>query len=192
MPNSFAPLWSSLPPHSPVRSDFALLRPGCGSWTCSSLLLRPAPPTSARCGLRLLLHCTPPPPAPPLRSDSCTPSLRIVGRFFFFFLSRSEAAIGGQICFFRFPNFAGSVCQGWRAGCSWARPGLQLCGQTSFCESSHSGRGGEEREFVLDTFSPSFLTILIMKQACCAGCRRRPFPMKLHQWAKSTPSVKRL
>ena len=30
----------------------------------------------------------------------------------------------------------------------------------------------------------------IKKQACCAGCRRRPFPMKLHQWAKSTRSVK--
>ena len=29
-----------------------------------------------------------------------------------------------------------------------------------------------------------------IKQACCAGCRRRPFPMQLHQQVKSTPSVK--
>ena len=28
------------------------------------------------------------------------------------------------------------------------------------------------------------------KQACCAGCLRRPFPMKLHQQAKFAPSVK--
>ena len=35
---------------------------------------------------------------------------------------------------------------------------------------------------------PSLLNIL--KQACCAGCRRRPFLMQHHQQAKSTPSVK--
>ena len=29
-----------------------------------------------------------------------------------------------------------------------------------------------------------------LKQACCAGCRSRSFPMKLHQWAKSTHSAK--
>ena len=28
------------------------------------------------------------------------------------------------------------------------------------------------------------------KQACCAGCRRRPFPMQLHQQAKSSPPEK--
>ena len=30
----------------------------------------------------------------------------------------------------------------------------------------------------------------LIKQACCAGCRFRPFPMKLHQKAKSTHSAK--
>ena len=31
---------------------------------------------------------------------------------------------------------------------------------------------------------------VLSKQACCAGCRRRPFPMQLPQKEKSTPSVK--
>ena len=31
---------------------------------------------------------------------------------------------------------------------------------------------------------------VIRKQACCTGCRQRPFPIQLHQQAKSTPSVK--
>jgi hypothetical protein len=30
------------------------------------------------------------------------------------------------------------------------------------------------------------------KQACCAGCRRRPFPMQIQQKAKSTHSAKSL
>ena len=33
-------------------------------------------------------------------------------------------------------------------------------------------------------------SFLQSKQACCAGCRLRPFPMQLHQQAKSTLSVK--
>ena len=31
---------------------------------------------------------------------------------------------------------------------------------------------------------------LLNKQACCTGCRSRPIPMKLHQWAKSIHSAK--
>ena len=33
-------------------------------------------------------------------------------------------------------------------------------------------------------------TTFFLKQACCTGCRRRPFPLQLHQQAKSTHSVK--
>ena len=32
----------------------------------------------------------------------------------------------------------------------------------------------------------------VQKHACCAGCRRRPLPMQLHQKAKSTHSAKSL
>ena len=37
-----------------------------------------------------------------------------------------------------------------------------------------------------------FVNDVEKKQACCAGCRSRPFPMKLHQSAKSTIQQNRL
>ena len=57
----------------------------------------------------------------------------------------------------------------------------------SHLETAHSGDRGihSDTNYINDK-----MLIIYNKQACCAGCRGRPFPMKLHQWAKSIHSEK--
>ena len=43
---------------------------------------------------------------------------------------------------------------------------------------------------ILRVYVTSGIATTNKKQACCAGCRRRPFPMQLHQQAKSTHLAK--
>ena len=54
------------------------------------------------------------------------------------------------------------------------------------CDIAFSGSHGMTQVELL----PSNKIWILIKQACCAGCTRRPFPMQLHKWEKSTPSVK--
>ena len=69
--------------------------------------------------------------------------------------------------------------------------------QVNLCNIKIIKQSGSSTMLVV-LFSPIFFfaslvfiqCILFKIQACCAGCRRRPFPMQLHQQAKSTPSVK--